>query len=493
MPDIHRRFTKRCFPTAMLSPLHPQPTWRLGTPIRCGLLLGTVALIGTGVLLFSGALFCMSVAAQDTPGHNAATESATPDKKTTAPTVERTAVETTEPESTTAETESTATIATASNKKGDTHVVLDGCDGRELSVRTFDPTSQLKVSTTPLTHARFPVVDVHTHLFYRLRHNDEALDDLVAMMDRNRIAICASLDGKLGSQLDEHLEHLWARYRDRFIVYANVDWQGDGVTDDPATWACHRKGFADRTAKELKAAVAQGVSGLKIFKRFGLGYRNPDGSLIKIDDPRWDPIWEACGELGIPVIIHTADPAAFFEPIDASNERWEELSRHPDWSFYGDEYPSREELLQARNRVISRHRKTQFIGAHIANNSEDLRTVAMWLDQYPNLWIEPASRISELGRQPYTARDFIIRYADRMLFGTDGPWPEKRMHLYWRFFETRDEYFHYSEKSPPPQGLWQIYGIHLPDDVLKKIYFENAQRLIPGVKWRIEKFSELSR
>ncbi|MCM2371468.1 amidohydrolase family protein [Aporhodopirellula aestuarii] len=377
-------------------------------------------------------------------------------------------------------------------KNGDAQQILDGCDGRELSVRKFNPIPQLKVASTPLTHARFPVVDVHTHIFYRLRHNEEALDDLVAMMDRNRIAVCASLDGKLGSQLDEHLEHLWSRYRDRFVVYANVDWQGDGATDDPATWACHRKGFAERTAEKLRIAVSRGVSGLKIFKRLGLGYRNPDGSLIKIDDPRWDPIWEVCGELEIPVIIHTADPAAFFEPIDSSNERWEELSRHPDWSFHGDEYPSRDELLQARNRVIARHPNTQFIGAHIANNSEDLQTVSMWMERYPNLWLEPASRISELGRQPYTSRDFIIRYADRILFGTDGPWPEKRLNLYWRFFETRDEYFPYSEKSPPPQGLWQIYGIHLPDEVLRKIYFENASRLIPGVKWRIEKFRELA-
>ncbi|MFG0254532.1 MAG: amidohydrolase family protein [Rhodopirellula sp. JB053] len=384
------------------------------------------------------------------------------------------------------------TLEQNATKNEDADCVLDGRDGRELSVRVFDPRTELKTASTPLTHAKFPVVDVHTHVFYRLRHNEEALDDLVAMMDRNRIAVCTSLDGKLGSQLEEHLDHLWKRYRDRFIVYANIDWRGDGSSDDPSTWACHQQGFAERTAQELRSAVKHGVSGLKIFKRFGLGYRNPDGSLVKIDDPRWDPIWAVCGELGIPVIIHTADPAAFFEPIDATNERWEELSRHPDWSFYGDEYPSRKELLEARNRVIARHPETQFIGAHIANNAEDLRTVSQWLERYPNLWVEPASRISELGRQPYTSRDFMIRHADRILFGTDGPWPEKRLHFYWRFFETRDEYFDYSEKSPPPQGLWHIYGIDLPDNVLRKIYFENAARLIPGVKSRVEKFANRS-
>ncbi len=391
---------------------------------------------------------------------------------------------------TASETSTGSETSGTAETKAVTELPLDGRDGRELSVRAFDPVPQLKVKSTNLTHAKFPVVDVHTHFFYRLRQNKQALADFVDEMDRNNIAVCVSLDGKLGSQLDEHLKQLWGLYRDRFVVYANVNWQGDGAADDPATWACHRPGFAERTADQLRAAVAGGVSGLKVFKRFGLGYRNPDGSLIEIDDPRWDPIWAVCGELGIPVIIHTSDPAAFFEPIDASNERWEELSRHPDWSFYGDGYPTRNELLEARNRVIARHPETQFIGAHMANNAEDLATVSQWLDQYPNLWVEPASRISELGRQPYTSRDFFIRYADRILFGTDGPWPVQRLRYYWRFFETRDEYFPYSEKSPPPQGLWRIYGIDLPDDVLKKIYHENAARLIPGVRERLEKYEQ---
>ncbi|MCG8653087.1 MAG: amidohydrolase, partial [Pirellulales bacterium] len=235
-------------------------------------------------------------------------------------------------------------------------------------------------------------------------------------------------------------------------------------------------------------AVDKGVCGLKVFKRFGLSYRNPDGSLIKIDDSRWDPIWKACGDLGIPVIIHTADPAAFFDPIDETNERWEELSRHPSWSFHGGQFPTRMELLEARNRVIARHPKTQFIGAHVANNSEDLATVSKWLEQYPNLWIEPASRIAELGRQPFTARDFLIRHSDRLLFGTDGPWPEKRLGLYWRFFETRDENFPYSEKVPPPQGMWNIYGVDLPEEVLEKLYYANAAKLIPGIAQRVDKF-----
>ncbi len=359
-----------------------------------------------------------------------------------------------------------------------------------LSITEFSPQSQLVVASHPKSRAAFPVVDCHTHFLYKMRHNEAELDDFVALMNRNQIAVCASLDGRLGSQLEEHKKYLWTKYRSRFVIFTNVDWRGDGASDDPSTWACNQPRFAEQTATAIHAAVADGVSGLKIFKQFGLEYKNPDGSLIKIDDPRWDPIWQACGDAGIPVIIHTADPAAFFQPIDANNERYEELSRHPDWSFYGDQFPTRMKLLQARNRVIARHPKTQFIGAHVANHAEDLSVVSQWLDAYPNLWIEPASRISELGRQPFTAREFLMKYADRILFGTDGPWPEKRLGYYWRFLETRDEYFPYSEKEPPPQGFWYIYGVDLPDETLKKIYHENARRLIPGVAERLHAFSE---
>ncbi|MCA9211666.1 MAG: amidohydrolase [Planctomycetales bacterium] len=353
-------------------------------------------------------------------------------------------------------------------------------DKPELSLADYRPKSMLKTTESQLTRAKFPVIDVHSHFGYRMKGSEEQLDQFVSLMDRNNIAVCVSLDGTLGERFVEH-QKLLSKYPQRFAIFANIDWIGDAKEDKPSTWDCHRPDFARRTANALKEARGLGACGLKIFKRFGLTYKNPDGSLIKIDDPRWDPIWQACGETGIPVIIHTADPAAFFLPIDQRNERWEELSRHPDWSFYGDAFPSRAELLDARNRVIARHPKTKFIGAHFANNSEDLTVVAKWLDEYPNLYVEFASRISELGRQPYTARKFFLKYADRILFGTDGPWPEERLQLYWRFLETYDEYFPYSEKPFPPQGLWNIYGIGLPDDVLRKIYFGNAKKIIPGL------------
>lgn len=355
-----------------------------------------------------------------------------------------------------------------------------------LELADFRPRSMLKVPRTNITQAKFPIIDVHTHFGFRLKGSAESLDEFVRVMDRNQIAMCVSLDARLGATLDEHQRYLWTQYPNRFAVFVHLDWMGDGQADDPPTWDCQRPDFARRCARLLRDAKAQGACGLKIFKRLGLSYRNPDGSLIAIDDPRWDPIWAACGELGFPVIIHTADPAAFFLPIDESNERWEELARRPEWSFPQDKFPSRESLLNARNRVIARHPKTQFIGAHGANNPEDLATVGMWLERYPNLHIEFASRIGELGRQPYTARKFLIQHADRVLFGTDGPWPEQRLTQYWRFYETYDEYFPYSEKEFPPQGFWQIYGVGLPDDVLKKIYFQNLLRLIPSLKTKYE-------
>jgi len=349
------------------------------------------------------------------------------------------------------------------------------------TLRTYDPEPNLIVAQTNLTAAKFPVIDIHTHFGFRFQGDRAALEQYVKVMATNNIMASISFDAKLGSE-DAHLKFIGEDFKNRIAAFVHLDMIGDGKQSNPNTWAANHPDFVHMTVEQLKIAKANGILGVKFFKSFGLTDKNADGSLIRIDDPRWNPIWKACGELGLPVIMHVADPAAFFQPIDEKNERWEELSRHPDWSFYGDEFPDREELLAARNRVIARHPGTTFIGAHFANNSEDLATVAKWLDEYPNLHIELASRINELGRQPYTARKFFIKYQDRVLFGTDGPWPAQRLSYYWRFLETYDENFPYSEKSPPPQGGWRIYGIGLPDEVLKKVYSENALRIIPGLR-----------
>ncbi len=351
--------------------------------------------------------------------------------------------------------------------------------------------SQLKVPETMITRASFPVVDVHTHFFIKGKHDTDLLKQYVAMMDRNNIAVCVSLDATLFKRMDEHCNFLWSEYRDRFVVFANIDFQGNGQLDRPATWGCNQPDFVRSVVEKIKEASAAGmISGLKIFKDFGLLYRDPDGALLAIDDPRWDPIWTVCGELGLPVIMHTADPGAFFEPITPSNERFFELTVHPNWSFANPEFPSRRELHLARNRVIAKHPQTTFIAAHFGNDAEDLAELGGWLEENPNLVIEFASRINELGRQPYNSRRFFEKYQDRILLGTDGPWPEARLRLYWRFLESLDEYFEYSEKQPPPQGNWRIYGLGLDASILKKVYFTNASRIIPGVREKVSKFLE---
>jgi predicted TIM-barrel fold metal-dependent hydrolase len=378
-------------------------------------------------------------------------------------------------------------LAVATAAQEPTGAPLDGRDGRELLLDRFRPKSMLQVESHLTTRAKFPVVDVHMHPRIRLHHDPAQLDEYVRVMDAQNIAVSVSLDGGLGENLREHMAYLWPKYRERFVIFANVEWQGSGKAEDPASWDCQRPDFGRRTAQLLAQAKEAGASGLKVFKDLGLVYKNPDGSFIRVDDPRWDPIWQACGELGFPVLIHSGDPAAFFLPIDETNERWEELHRRPEWSFYAPDFPKREEILQAFLNIVERHPKTKFIGAHVANNAEDLKWVAAALDKYPNLYAETAARIAELGRQPYTARKFLIDYADRVLFGTDGPRTPGRLHAHWRFFETNDEYFPYSEAPFPPQGFWNIYGVGLPDDVLKQLYHENAAKLISGVSGKLQK------
>ena len=363
---------------------------------------------------------------------------------------------------------------------------LDGREGRPLALDNFRPQSMLRLLSHQPPRAKFPVVDVHVHPRIRLRHDRQSLDDYVRLMDDQNIAVSVSLDALLGPTFDEHLTYIWDKHRDRFAMFANVNWQGDGKADEPATWDCQRPDFGRRTAAALTEAHAKGATGLKVFKDFGLVYRNPDGTLIKIDDPRWDTIWETCGRLKMPVIIHVADPAAFFLPIDEKNERWEELHRHPEWSFATLGPAKRDELFADFLRVVARHRETMFIGAHLLD-PENLALVSQWLEEHPNLNIEIASRIAELGRQPYTARQFLLKHQDRVMFGTDGPRVRERLLPHWRFLETWDENFAYAENPFPPQGLWNIYGLCLPDEVLKKLYYQNAAKLIPGVRERLEK------
>ena len=353
------------------------------------------------------------------------------------------------------------------------------------TIAEYAPESSLVVKTTALNAASFPVIDIHGHFGRRLRGSDEALSKYVEAMDRHNIQLSVSLDARLGSE-DRHLGFL-KPHTDRFITFCHLDFVGQGKRDQPKTLACNQQDFVRKVCLQLEAANKKGIAGLKFFKSFGLRYKNADGSLIRIDDSRFDPIWRRCAELKMPVLMHTGDPAAFFQPVNDKNERFEELLRHPSWSFHGEQFPSRQELLESRNKVIRKHPNTIFIGAHMGGSSEDLQQVDQWLGELPNLFVEISSRIAELGRQPFTARKFILKHQDRILFGTDGPWPEERLAYYWRFLETDDEYFRYSEKRPQPQGLWRIYGVNLPKEVLQKIYSGNALKLLPAVKAKFDK------
>ncbi len=355
------------------------------------------------------------------------------------------------------------------------------------NLRLFDykPRAMLKVLEYPIERAKFPAINVHTHPG-RLNSPDQVARVIKDMDDAN-VAVTVSLDGMWGDTLTNHAELLGRDHPGRFVVFAQIDYRGDGEANDMATWAVNRPDFGSWMAEKLDDAHRRGARGLKIHKTHGLYYRDKDGKLITVDDPRYDPIWAKCGELGIPVLIHTSDPAAFFVPLDPTNERYEELARHPNWHFFGKDYPTQAELLEARNRVVARHPKTNFIAAHMLNHAEDLQYVAACLEKYPNLYVETAERIAELGRQPHTARRFFMKYADRILFGTDaipGAYsPGIPVYSpYFRFFETEDEYFRYMPTEVPTTGRWYIYGIHLPDDVLKKVYYANAVKLIPGLK-----------
>jgi len=243
-------------------------------------------------------------------------------------------------------------------------------------------------------------------------------------------------------------------------------------------------------ADAIERAQRAGAKGLKILKTLGLYLREniTSGKLVKIDDPRFDPMWDTCGQLNMPVAIHVSDPIAFFTPTDRFNERYEELSNHPDWSFYDRDFPSNAELLEARNRVLARHPRTQFLVLHVGNFAENLDNVSENLDHFPNMTVDIAARIGELGRQPRRSRRFFDRYQDRILFGTDATphgdefpqqvFNDKLYEIYYRFLETGDEYFDYASAKVPPQGRWRIYGLGLPQSILEKVYNQNAARVL---------------
>ncbi len=342
-------------------------------------------------------------------------------------------------------------------------------DIRELKLRDWQPRSMLKTKQSKVEKPAYPVFDVHNHLGGGKDFlTPERVQRYLAEMDAAGVRTVVNLDGRWGTRLKETLAALDEAHPGRFLTFALLDFRG--IDDED---------WGRREAQRLEESFRAGAKGLKFHKSLGLSYRYKNGKLMPIDDPKLDPVWEMCAKYNRPVMIHTADPAAFFTPLDRFNERWHELNAHPNWLFHGDRFPSREELLAQRNRAIARHPNTKFICAHFANNPEDVATVAKWLDSYPNMYIDIDARISELGRQPYTARKFFLKYQDRVMFGTDTTPRREAYHTYYRFLETDDEYFDCAS-GHHRQGFWMIYGVFLPKDVLEKLYHKNADRLFFG-------------
>jgi predicted TIM-barrel fold metal-dependent hydrolase len=340
-------------------------------------------------------------------------------------------------------------------------------DIRQLKLKDWQPKSMLQVKETAVEKPAFPAIDAHNHLGGGKQFlTAERVGKYLEEMNTAGVRTVVNLDGGFGDFLKETLAALDEAHPDRFLTFALINFAG---IDD--------EGWTDREVKRLEESFAAGAKGLKFHKTLGLSIRYKDGRLVPVDDPKLAPIFEVCGKHQRPVMIHTADPAAFFTPLDKFNERWHELNEHPGWLFYGDKFPKREELLAQFINVVARHPKTTFIGAHFGNNVEDLATVGKWLDEHPNLFVDIDARISELGRQPYTARKFFLKYQDRIMFGTDTTPRREAFRIYYRFLETDDEYFDCRD-SHHLQGFWMIYGIYLPQEVLEKVYFKNAERVL---------------
>ena len=359
-----------------------------------------------------------------------------------------------------------------------------------LELKDFQPRSMLKVAETRVARARHPVIDIHTHLGFRAKgvagvpHGEDMrfrapASEIVPVMDRVNLQTMVNLTGGVGRGLEQSIAEYQKAHPGRFLTFTEPRF--DRIT---------QPNYPREQADDIERARAAGARGLKVLKTLGLYLREQvtSGPLVAIDDKRFDPMWEACAGRNIPVAIHISDPEAFFLPTDRFNERFEELNNHPDWSFHGRDFPSNQQLLDARNRVFARHPKTTFIALHVGHNAENLGYVSECLEKFPNMYVEIGARIGELGRQPRTARKFFDRYQDRILFGTDAVphgvetpqqiFGELLYQIYFRFLETEDEYFDYAPAPVPPQGRWRIYGIGLPDGILRKVYRDNAARLL---------------
>ncbi len=335
------------------------------------------------------------------------------------------------------------------------------------SILDYRPKSTLVVPEHPVPRAKYPVIDFHGHPRANLGSR-ENLERMGAELDSLNVRLMIAADNMSGERLTRAMEVINSSptMKDRVRGLAGIDFSNVGP------------GWAERAVKQLEADAAAGAVGVgEIGKGFGLSIRKADGTRLRIDDPDLDPIWEACARLRLPVFIHTADPSEFWKPTDYTNERWLELSLFPNRSYAGDGNPSFEQLVTERDNLFRKHRNTTFVTAHLGWHAHDLGRLATLFNEAPNVYAELGAVLYDIGRQPRAAREFFVRYQDRLLFGKDSYQPQEYPY-YWRVFETADDYFDYYRDY---HAFWKLYGLDLPDEVLKKVYYQNALNILPRV------------
>lgn len=348
---------------------------------------------------------------------------------------------------------------------GTVYFVIDKIQYRlnVMDIEEYEPLSSLVVPKHILQQAKFPFIDVHNHQFTMPLQN---LDKLVAEMDELNMAVMINLSGFRGKYLEWSLENVNEKYRDRFVLFMNINFEN---LDD--------KDWPNKTLAMMEEAVKIGVKGLKVYKTLGLSETDNEGNRIAVDDIRLDPIWAKCGELGIPVLIHSAEPPSFWKDKDKYNERWLELKQKPGRYRSLDEFPPFDQIIEEQHNVFRKHKNTVFINAHLGWYGSDLQKLGELMDELPNMYTEIGAVLSELGRQPRFARAWMIKYQDRVMFGKDS-YNKSEYYTYFRVLETNDEYFDYYRKR---HAHWKMYGLGLPDSVLQKLYYKNALKVIPGI------------
>ena len=354
-------------------------------------------------------------------------------------------------------------------------------DVADLRLRDWRPDPKVVLPVHPVERARFPAVDAHNHLgrwlSAWLAAGPDAwtvtdVDALLELMAACNVRGIVNLDGRWGEELQANLDRYDRAHPGRFATFCHVEWSA----------AVASGGVGTAAADSLRASVRAGAKGVKVWKDLGLHVRDERGELILPDDERLRPLWDAAADTGVPVFIHTADPVAFFDPIDERNERYEQLHAHPEWSFADPSFPRFDRLIDALEGLVDANPQTTFVGVHVGGYAENLARVGAMLDAYPNYHVDVAARVAELGRQPRAARELIIRHPDRVLFGIDEFPPDRENYaIYFRFLETADEHFPHTTEEVPLMGRWAISGLDLPDDVLRNLYAENALRLVPGL------------